>query len=392
MQTAFDPPSDAPAAAPATDALATHIRAFAREHTAEALYARLATLIADRPEVLALLQTAPPTQRRSTLLFAALHDRLLALHDSGAPMPALAAYYASLGGTRAPDEALGSALDGFVACEAVALRKSLAERTTQTNEVGRCAVLWPALAEIARQHAGRPLALFDFGCSAGLNLAVDGMRVAYLDPDGTPRLEVGGGDAHAPRLRCRVLGAPPPAPPWRISHRLGVDRAPVALDDDRALRWLRACLWPGEAARAERFERALALARAVRHEVRAVDDGLDTLSTWLRGLPPGVTPVLFNSWVLAYFSPEALAAHTVRVQALVRDHGLVWLSAEDDERLTATTGLRAEPTRHASATGTTTHWSLTLRDASSGRGGVVSRLLARSHPHGEWLEWLAGAG
>jgi hypothetical protein len=389
MQTPFEPPSEASAAVPATDALASHMRAFAREHAAQGLYAHLATLIASRPHVVALLQAAPPTQRRSTLLFAALHDRLLALHDSGAPMPALAAYYTSLGGTRTPDEALGPALDAFVAAESTTLRDTVAKRTTQTNEVGRCAVLWPALAEIAGRHAGRPLALFDFGCSAGLNLAVDGMRVAYLDPHGTPRFEVGSGDAHAPRLRCRVLGAPPPASPWRISHRLGVDRAPVALDDERALRWLRACLWPGEAARAERFERALALARAVRHEVRAVNDGLDTLSTWLNKLPPGVTPVLFNSWVLAYFSREELAAHTVRVQALVRDHGLVWLSAEDDERLAATTGLRAEATDHAPAKGTTTHWSVTLRDPS---GGVASRLLARSHPHGEWLEWRAGAG
>jgi hypothetical protein len=198
-------------------------------------------------------------------------------------------------------------------------------------------------------HGGRPLALFDFGCSAGLNLSVDAMRVAYRHADGNPWFDAGCSDADAPVLACRLLNERPPTPAWHIAHRLGVDRAPVSLDDEGALRWLRACLWPGETARAERFERALALARAARHHVRAADDGLAVLAAWLRELPAGVTPVLFNSWVLAYFTADDLASHTSRVLALVREHGLVWLSAEDDERLAATTGLRAEPPRDPSA-------------------------------------------
>lgn len=367
--------------------LASHLRSFAREHGRDSLYAPLATLAADRPSVLRLLLAAPPTQQRSTLLFAAVHDRLIALHEARRPAPALAAYYASLGGTRPPDDALGDALDAFVDAEAGPLRDTIATRSTQTNEVGRSAVLWPALAEIARLHGGRPLALFDFGCSAGLNLGVDGCRIAYAHADGHPWFEVGAtSDDDAPRLHCRLLGTAPVPSPWHLSHRMGVDRAPVALDDTRSLRWLRACLWPGETQRAERFERALGLARRQGHLVQAADDGLAVLAGWLDGLPHGVTPVLFNSWVLAYFSPAELAAHTARVNALVRDRGLCWLSAEDAERLAATTGLAPEPVRRPDAPGTPTHWSLTLR----GHGGTVtSRLLARSHAHGEWLDWLA---
>jgi hypothetical protein len=370
----------------ALPSLADHLRAFAHEHPGDSLYAHLAVLLAERPAALDLLRAAAPARRKPTLLFAALHDRLLALHDKGGDLPALAAYYPSLAGTRLPDDELGDALEAFVAAEADALRETIASRTTQTNEVGRSAVLWPALAEIARMHGGRPLALFDFGCSAGLNLSVDAMRVAYRHADGNPWFDAGCSDADAPVLACRLLNERPPTPAWHIAHRLGVDRAPVSLDDEGALRWLRACLWPGETARAERFERALALARAARHHVRAADDGLAVLAAWLRELPAGVTPVLFNSWVLAYFTADDLASHTSRVLALVREHGLVWLSAEDDERLAATTGLRAEPPRDPSARGTPTHWSVTWRDDSQ---GIRSRLLARSHAHGEWLEWLA---
>lgn len=138
--------------------------------------------------------------------------------------------------------------------------------------------------------------------------------------------------------------------------------------------------------RAERFEQAVALARAARHPVERSDDGLAVLARWLPTLAPGVTPVLFNSWVLAYFTRAGLATHTERVHALVQAHGLVWLSAEDDERLAATTGLAAPATPGAAEPGTHTFWSLTER----GTPGPRQTLLARSHPHGAWLEWLAG--
>ncbi|MFO1339002.1 MAG: DUF2332 domain-containing protein [Burkholderiaceae bacterium] len=365
-------------------ALARLFAVFARDHRGDPLYARLATLFAEHPPRFAPLAAAAPVQRKPVLLFAAIHDRLLALREAGQALPALAAYYPSLGGRRAPDEALAPALDAFLADEDGLLRQTVAQQATQTNEVGRSAVLWPALAEIAQRHGGRPLALFDFGCSAGLNLSVDAFRVQYRDADGRDAFAVGATtDPAATALACRLLGAAPPTTAWRLTHRLGADLAPVSLDDPRAVRWLRACLWPSETERAARFEQALRQARAARHPVRAAGDGLALLADWLRGLPAGTTPVLFNSWVLFYFSPADLAAHTARVHALVREHGLVWLSAEDRSSLHATTGLVA-PAAPAGADGTPTWWSLSARGPD---GGVQHRLLACSHPHGEWLDW-----
>lgn len=366
--------------------LAEHLATFARGHTSDPLYAHLAALVAERPAVLALLLAAPPTQRRSTLLLAAVHDRLLALHEAGVALPALAAYYPSLGGSRAPDAGLAAALETFVEHEAPRLRETIAHRATQTNEVGRSAALWPALAEVARAHEARPLALFDFGCSAGLNLSVDAFRITYRDRAGAPLFSVGPDDPKATALGCRLLDATPPRGAWRLAARLGVDRHPVSLDDAGALRWLRACLWPSERARATRFEQALHQARAARHPVQAADDGLAVLAGWLRELPASITPVLFNSWVLAYFTPAELATHTGRVHALIRERGLVWLSAEHAGCLHATTGL-APPPAPAGVPDTPTWWSLGERDAA---GQVRHRLLACSHPHGDWLDWRAG--
>lgn len=358
---------------------------FAREHAAEPLYTALAQHVLAEPALAALLRAAPPTQRKPVLWFAALHDRLLEQADAGQALPPLAAFFASLGGERAPDDGLLPALRAFLAAEQAALRDCIATRSTQTNEVGRCAVLWPALAAIAQAHGGRPLALFDFGCSAGLNLSVDAMGVRFTPAGGGALLQAATGEADAPALHSRLLGdAVPPRHAWQLAARLGADPAPVDLDDARALRWLRACLWPSERERHARFARAVALARHTRHPVRQADDALAALEAWLPTLPAGCVPVLFNSWVLAYFTDADVQAHTARVHALVHRHGLAWLSAEDDRRTRLITGIAELPPRPP-ANGTPTWWALTTRGAG---GAPAPRLLACSHPHGDWLQWL----
>ena len=58
-------------------------------------------------------------------------------------------------------------------------------RSTQTNEVGRCAALLPALTQLAvdapgaPHGGGRPLGLVEVGASAGLNLLVDRYGYEY---------------------------------------------------------------------------------------------------------------------------------------------------------------------------------------------------------------------
>ncbi|WP_374675583.1 DUF2332 domain-containing protein [Ideonella sp.] len=360
-------------------------RAFAREHATEPVYAQLAAHMAEQPALGALLEAAPPTQRKTVLLFAAVHDRLLALAEAGRPLPALAEYFASVGGQRAPDEGLSAAWQSFVAEHAAALRDTVSSRATQTNEVGRCAVLWPALSAISLAHGGRPLALFDFGCSAGLNLCVDEMPVDWLAHTGERVLASAGPPPPAqPRLSCRLVDDRlPPVQPWRLVARLGTDPQPVDIDDAREVRWLRACLWPSETERVARFDAALALARRARHPVQRAEDGLAVLEAWLGTLPDGTVPVLFHSWVLFYFDAPALARHIDRVRALVRGRGLVWLAAEDAACSQAIAGEPA-PARPGGAAGTPTWWTCTAR----GDGGEpATRWLACSHPHGRWMAW-----
>lgn len=385
MQDAHHDANDAANAA-AVDALRRIAYRFGRfaalDGQDDPLYAALAEIIGGGAALMAPLLEAPATQHLPVLLLAALHDRILA----GEPHP-LAAYYASrahAGGHRAPDAELPALLRDFMRREDAALRALTRSRTTQTNETGRCAVLRPALQALAHRLGGSAeapveLALFDFGCSAGLNLGVD--RYAY--DDGVE--SVPGATPDAPLIRTQWRGDRPTAllgaPAWRAEHRMGVDLQPVQPDDETATRWLRACLWPGDAARRERLDRALADAR--RHPVPLLrtEDGLSELERWIATLPAGVTPVIGNVWVLAYFDPAALRAHVERIGRLVRERGLAWISGEVG-KLAPLPELPPAPQGESPAS--TTLWTLQWRDRA---GMVRTEPLAWSHAHGRWIDW-----
>ncbi len=356
---------------------AQYRRVAEQECTDDPLYVAICQAIADVPELLALMQHAPGQQARPNLLLAALHERLLA----GVDHP-LAAYYPSCGGARLPDAELPALLLDFARRERAVLIQHLQTRATQTNEIGRCAVLWPALNHIARWRGAECLALFDFGCSAGLNLGVDAYAYNYASFQcGTEPA-----DPASPLIRCEWRGdAPPPAPaPWRLAARLGVDLAPINVQDPAGVRWLQACLWPHDRVRAGRLAQAVLLARQAAYPLRQAEDGLALLQDWLAQLPPGVQPVLLNSWVLAYFDAPALARHRERVADLMRQHGLLWLSAEAAALRPPSLALPPLPPDYQP--GSSSLWTLQWADAG---GALQQQALAWSHPHGRWLQWLA---
>jgi hypothetical protein len=358
------------ATANATDLarLAQRFHHFAQvECPEEPLYEALCRIVADDPALLDLLTGARPEQQRPNLWLAAVQDVLL----SGVDHP-LAAYYPSRSGQRAPDAALAAVVRDFVAQHAPALRACMSTHTTQTNEIGRCAVLWPALHAVAARSGTLEIALLDVGTSAGLNLGVDVYRYDAADArEGVPLLQ------------CEWQGdrRPPSSHAIRIVQRCGIDPAPVSVDDEAAVRWLRACLWPSDRARAARFEQAVQIARAQRWPVRREPDCTAAIEPWIASLPRGVQPVVFNSWVLTYFEPPALQRHLETLAELVRRTGAMWLSAESASLAVGPVEL---PAPRAGLPGAHSLWTLCLR----ADGHLRFEALARSHAHGRWAEWL----
>lgn len=340
----------------------------------EPLYAALSEALASDERALALLAEAPPEQRKPNLLFAALHERVLA----GAA-PELAAYYLSGGGARPPDAGLPAALQACLAREWPVLVDHLRHRATQTNEVARCAAIWPALGAVAAATGAQDLALLDFGCSAGLNLGVDRLALRYRTDDGVWHERGAARDDRAAEVESLWLGdSPVPANGgWRLARRDGLDPAPVDVNDPAGLRWLQACLWPHDARRRERLARAAARLQKLPATLTQASDCIAALEPWLRGLPVGVQPVLLTSWVLYYFS----AADVARLRAEVDRLGMPWICGE----LPALSMERGRPPPAPAVPAGESSASATLW-VQRWRGG--EQALAWSHPHGRWMYWL----
>ena len=359
---------------------------FARHAAADdPLYAALTATAAQRGDWAALLAAAPAPQQLPMLWLAALQDRVMELVAAG-ERPALAEYYESVGGARAPDAVLADQVDDFIAANREPLTARVAARSTQTNEIGRCAVLWPVLQALVEQSGQRRIALLDVGCSAGLNLGIDCWRYRYVDDasGATIATTPADRDPRAPEITCRVLAGARPASDAvpEIVSRLGVDVKPISVDDAVEVRWLRACLWPHDAGRRARFDAAVAIARTQHWPLAESADASTAIADWLATLPGDVTPVIFNSWVLAYFDKALLRDHVSRVLAAVASRGAVWISAEDPALARA--WWPDKPQSEADKRGNATSWTVARPD---GHGGVAWQLAATSHAHGRWMQW-----
>jgi hypothetical protein len=332
---------------------------FARTASPRApLYERLATGIAEEPELAGLLLHAPPHQRQPVLLFACVHylllgdrdDELAALYpnltapaDTGDPMPAFRTFCA-----RRRDQLVGL----------------LATRTTQTNEIGRSALLLPVFGIVGDEVGA--LSHLDIGASAGLNLLLDRWHYTY-EPGG----EVGG--PSTVDLTCATRGRVEiPASMPLVVERRGLDRHPVDVGDPEARRWLEASVWPDQPDRFARLGAALDVATTAGLDVRAGDAVRDTPALVMAAAHH---PVVTNTWVLNYLSADERRAYLEGLDRCGRQRDISWVYAESPVLVPEL----PVPREQLSTT------SLMLVRWRRRRRTV--RHVAQCHPHGYWLHW-----
>src|SRR4029450_6627495 len=135
--------------------LAQVYRHFGEVDAAETspLYERVAVALSESDEALRAIEAAPARKRHPTVILAALHDLALA-----GRAPALAAAYESADGDAAAGAAIDTLLRMTDSVGAIAARSK-----TRNNETGRCAVLYPAIAEAARRVGADAVGLVDVG-------------------------------------------------------------------------------------------------------------------------------------------------------------------------------------------------------------------------------------
>jgi hypothetical protein len=328
------------------------------------LYERISTAVADDADVLDLVRDAPLMALQPNLLLAAAHDLVL----RGIEHP-LTAIYAG----ESQDDP-GPHFCDLVTSHPDEIRWYLAHRRNNTNECGRSAVLVPALRWVA-DHLGEPLVLLDGGTSAGLNLRLDQYRLDYGDAGTT-----GPADSRV-RVECALSGDAPireVAP--TIAARVGLDRAPVDLEDEDEVRWLLACVWP-DTGRLERTRAAIELARAAPVDV-VEGDLVDDLATAAARLPSDLPLCVVTSWAVGYLPVPDRSRFAGALASLSHDRAVAWLSAEGRGVVD-----QFDVPEHEANDGTAPSVIGVVR-YESGRQ-VAADLLGTCHPHGSSLTWTA---
>lgn len=316
----------------------------------------------------------PPPQFAVNVFLASVHHLLLegADHDLATHYPSVCA---RLGNEyRAVSDAL---LVSSFASFCRAFRQEIAERcatrATQTNEVGRCAVLRSVLGSI---HAAgsSSVALLDLGCSAGLNLFVDAYTCVYDDA-------VRAGPPHASVvLRCELRGERPELTIPTIDARVGLDLAPLDVRDPDDVAWLLACLWPDDLERFVRLEHAVDIAAARCDELVVMrGDMVDQLAEAASNAPSTSTLVITNCWSAAYLPEQRRHDLAAAVASLARTRPVTWVTMESPR---ASRDLGVLPSSAA----------MVHRDSSAvcvtefDDGTPTSSLVAETHAHGAWLD------
>jgi hypothetical protein len=337
------------------------------------LYEVVSLGMADDPELLEWIAAVSHPRADATLILAAVHDRLL----GGVRGDGLEHFYPNLTARPAPADAAYAAFRAFVWNHRDELAPLLAERGTQTNEVRRCTYLLPAFV-FAAARTRRALSIVDVGASGGLNLLFD--RYAYDYGDGN----LVGDPSSSVRLTTQLRGARPPiAPLPTIVGRVGVDLAPVALDDAIATRWLEACVWPEHVERFATLRAALALARDAPPHV-VTGHALDHLPSLVAAVDRDASVVVVNTNVLVYFSAAERAAYGRALRAAGARRELVWIANEHplvlrqagfERAIAASSDAAALPLA-------ITHFHDDTRDEF---------VVADVGPHGRWLNWFEAA-
>jgi hypothetical protein len=205
--------------------------------------------------------------------------------------------------------------------------------------------------------------IVDVGTSAGINLCFDQFPVRGKD-DGNPLTLVC--EDLTPIDRSRALP--------RVIARVGIDPNPLDLErmDDRL--WLKACLWPEESRRHQRFD-AIVVARPswptttvlTGRATERLDDAFELID-------PTALTVVMNTWVAFYFTPEERIDYYEKLSRRCMNENVAWISIESP--LTAWPGIELdEKARHRGAS----QIVLTRPSSSPQRWGWC-------HAHGRWLE------
>jgi hypothetical protein len=319
-------------------------------HDSSPLYEALSFFIAGDKELLEISsygRSAIPN-----LFLGAVHYLLLESSDDP-----LAKYYPSLSNPVNTASDIFPLFRAFCIDHREEITEIVARRIVQTNEVSRCAYLYPAFVTASRMASQKPLSLIDIGTSAGLHLLWD----FYAYDFGSGKFY---GSQNSPVIiRSELRGDKIPkglVSLPRIAIRCGIDLNPISPSDAESIRWLNALIWPEHKMRRQLLRSAIGI---LKREESAIElfkgDAADLLPSVLSKVTDDTVPCVFQTHVWRQLSPAAKNRLIGILEEFGKTRELYFVSALDQ--------------------------LLIERHAPDGRRSCA---LANYEQHGRWFEWL----
>lgn len=324
---------------------------FAEQTAGSNMYQFLSRKVAYDTELLKLTETANESQPVPNLFFAAVN--FLLYKDPSHP---LAKYYPNHSGVTFSEDNFFEIFKDFCLSHSSKIAEVMKSRLVQTNEVRRCALFLPALAQIPSSE----VALIDVGTSSGLNLLLDSYGYKYSNglAAGDPKSEL--------NITCEVRGKDFQVSKLpKITQRIGIDLNPIDLTNNDEVLWTLSLVWPDQIERVERLKAAIKILNKSTVELQK-GDGNALLQEISTGIPKNTGICVMHSFTLNQFSAEARLQFDKSLCTISSEHdvwriSLEWIGTESPE--------------------------LELFHYVGGKI-LQKKRLATCHQHGEWINWL----
>lgn len=288
-----------------------------RQFAKSPLFSSLCRAAADDDAVSALTARCPDLHQAPMILMAAVHGLLLNGH-AGDP---LGAYFGTIAQEPLGPSEAWPEFRRFIAAHQDAIAEILATKGLIKTDLRRSACLRPLIVEAARRLGTNKVHLVDIGCSAGLNLLVDGWQIAYGGHSVGP-------SESAVRVTTDVRGnLPPLAPMPEIVSRTGIDLNLPDLSSEEDRTWVLAHTFPEEPEMLTACRAAIeALMRHPPHLIRG--DGIALLDDAIGRLDPAHPVIVMHSMTTIQFSDAMRHAFNAALERCAGARRLARISME----------------------------------------------------------------
>ncbi len=318
------------------------------------LYEYLSVHISKDDELLGICSMARKGQPIPNLLFGAVHYLLL----KGKEHPLKAFYPSIVPISRSYRDSYEPFRD-FCLTYRNEIESILKTRLVQTNEVRRCAYLYPVFCRVY-EMAKKPLALIEIGTSAGLQLLWDqysynyGRRAIFGKADSTITIssELKG------EMSMSLLSAPPP-----VSKRIGIDLHTIDVNDEEEKMWLTSLIWPEHTERLSLFGKAASLMKEFPVDL-VKGDGIRLLPHYAETIPESSVICIFHTHVANQMTDASKVELLQSVKSIGKERDVFHIYNNIQDRY------------------------LHLHCHLNGEEAMYT--VAETEGHGRWFRWLLG--